>query len=604
MSAHLLLFTLGPVQGFIAESRRTRDLWYGSHLLSELARGAARALVAGGAQLIFPALAPDDPELQPCPGPLRPSGVPPLGVANKILAEVPDGIDPAVLARSVREETFRFWRQVADEVRQRCSSLLASGIAGVWDEQIDSFLEIVASWAPLGDYVSTRRTLEQAVAARKNLRDFSQWTQQRGNVPKSSLDGARETVLAEPRNRDARLVRKYRIADGEQLDAVGLVKRAGGEPEQFVPVVNVAFAAWLDYAARHTAGELATLKAACASLGLARVQRPDLPCAQAFPFDASILLRSRWRPVFEEQGLSSDPEGWGRRCVVPLLRLLGEPYPYVACLVADGDRMGQAIDWMHTPDEHRRFSKAVSQFAAEVRRIVEQQHRGVLVYSGGDDVLAFLPVPEVLACADELHRRFEALMQSACREVPKGERPTLSVGIGIGHVLESLGDLLELGREAERLAKRGRAEEQPRNAIAVVVDKRSGGKRSWRARWDEWGGDPIARLRKDMELLEQKLSTRKVHEIASTPRRLPAPDAARDDDWAQVLALEVQRSLARVEAGAGALEPSTAGLTLHLPAGYAALYHSVSSWVDRMLIAREFAAAEPRLRQPSSETVQ
>ena len=45
MSGHLLLVTIGPVQEFIAQARRTRDLWYGSHLLSELARAGARALV-------------------------------------------------------------------------------------------------------------------------------------------------------------------------------------------------------------------------------------------------------------------------------------------------------------------------------------------------------------------------------------------------------------------------------------------------------------------------------------------------------------------------------------------------------------------------------
>jgi hypothetical protein len=48
MTAHLLLVTLGPVQDFIAQARRTRDLWYGSHLLSELGRAAARVLADGG----------------------------------------------------------------------------------------------------------------------------------------------------------------------------------------------------------------------------------------------------------------------------------------------------------------------------------------------------------------------------------------------------------------------------------------------------------------------------------------------------------------------------------------------------------------------------
>ncbi|MCC6552844.1 MAG: hypothetical protein IT372_07450, partial [Polyangiaceae bacterium] len=48
MSAHLLIVTLGPVQEFIAQARRTRDLWFGSHLLSEISRAAAAELARRG----------------------------------------------------------------------------------------------------------------------------------------------------------------------------------------------------------------------------------------------------------------------------------------------------------------------------------------------------------------------------------------------------------------------------------------------------------------------------------------------------------------------------------------------------------------------------
>src|SRR5204862_1418878 len=87
---YLVSIALGPVQEFIAQARRTRDLWYGSHLLSELSRAAARHLADGGAELIFPALARGDDELLPCRSPVRPNGRPPLNVANRLLAEVHD----------------------------------------------------------------------------------------------------------------------------------------------------------------------------------------------------------------------------------------------------------------------------------------------------------------------------------------------------------------------------------------------------------------------------------------------------------------------------------------------------------------------------------
>lgn len=584
MTAHLLLVTLGPVQDFIAQARRTRDLWYGSHLLSELGRAAARALTAGGAELIFPALGKGDAELAPCLAPVRSDGTPPQNVANKILAEVPAGVDPRKLARDAREEVMRYWRDdLAGPARARCTGLLASGIDAVWSEQVATLLEFAASWLPVGDYAETRRTLEQAIAGRKMLRDFGAWTHGRGSVPKSSLDGARETVLLPPRQRDARLARKYRIADGEQLDAIGLVKRAGGEPDQFVPVVNVALASWVEFASRVAPSELGSLQEACRELGISRVARRGLPCAAPFPFDASVLLPSRWRSVFEEQGLDGDAESWGRQHVRPILRKASEPYPYVACLVADGDRMGKAIDRLGSAAEHRAFSAALAGFAGQARELIEQDHRGALVYAGGDDVLAFVPLPEALDCADQLRTRFAAVMGSACGSIPAEERPTLSVGLGIGHVMESMGDLLALGRQAEREAKRDR------NAFAVIVDKRSGGTRSWRAPWSD---DPVRMLTAATALLRDRLPSRKVYEIASTLSRLPQPGAVTPAAWARVLALEVRRSLARIEGGA--LRPEDAGLALDEHGDYAALRDHVRAWVARMLIARTFAQAAPR----------
>lgn len=587
MTTHLLLVTLGPVQDFIAQARRTRDLWYGSHLLSELGRAAARTLVDGGGKLIFPSLATGDAQLVACLAPLRDDTTPPQNIANKLLAEVPEGTDPQQLAKAARKAVADYWRnEVAAPVRTKCAGLLAQNIDAVWNEQTDRFLEFAASWLPLGDYAQTRRQLEQAIAGRKLLRDFDPWAQGRGNVPKSSLDGARESVLLPPRQRASDKARRYRIADGEQLDAVGLVKRAGGEPDQFVPVVNVALASWLARASQVASTELDALKTACRDAGVSRVARTDLPCVSPFAFDGSVLLPSRWRSVFDEQGLQGDAEAWGRKHVRPLFRKLDEPYPYVACLVADGDRMGRTIDSLSSADAHRAFSSSLASFADAARNVVDQQHRGALVYAGGDDVLAFVSLPEALACADALRTVFESAMATACGSLAADKRPTLSVGLGIGHVMESMGDLLTLGRQAEREAKRDR------NALAILVDKRSGGTRTWRA---QWSTNPVHALSEATTLLRDRIPSRKVYEIASVLTRLPKPDDASGNGWSRVLALEVKRSLSRIE-GAG-LRPEEVGLGLDPNAGYATLHADVEAWVARLLIARTFDRAAIRERR-------
>ena len=54
----LLTMSIGPVQGFIAQARKTADLWAGSHLLSQLALEAALFIAQelGPEQLVFPSI--------------------------------------------------------------------------------------------------------------------------------------------------------------------------------------------------------------------------------------------------------------------------------------------------------------------------------------------------------------------------------------------------------------------------------------------------------------------------------------------------------------------------------------------------------------------
>src|SRR5712692_3139887 len=94
---YLFLVSIGPVQTFIASARRTRDLWFGSWLLSELSKAAAQEIVnaSGRNSLIFPA--PHDEKL------LHPDSR--LNVANKIVALIDDS--PQHLGEKVRQAIFR-----------------------------------------------------------------------------------------------------------------------------------------------------------------------------------------------------------------------------------------------------------------------------------------------------------------------------------------------------------------------------------------------------------------------------------------------------------------------------------------------------------------
>ena len=291
--------------------------------------------------------------------------------------------------------------------------------------------------------------------------------------------------------------RGWAIKDGEQLCAVGLTKRLSGGRTAFPSVSRIAADPWIRGVLQEDARALEDFLQVCRELehcgALSRV--PTSQKSQGgnssyavFPFEGSVLFASRMDDLADQaQGL--DPGGEAvalvqkaRELLARLCKRYGEPFPYLAVLVADGDRMGKAIDLIGDPERHREFSQELSRFAGDAHDIV-CDFGGVCVYSGGDDVLAFLPCDQVIPCARNLHESFGNLMGSFLDE--ESRPPTLSVGVAVGHLFEDLEDLLAFGREAERLAKEGRSLEDDRNGLAVVVRSRGGDKCVVREQWGE-----------------------------------------------------------------------------------------------------------------------
>lgn len=500
MTAHLLQIAIGPVQEFIAAARRTRDLWFGSYLLSEISKAAAREIQGQGGKLIFPDneadLSPDKEEVT---------------IANIIVAELPKG-DPKTIADNAKKAAQMRWRDFADSVFTEYEGIngiirddsweqeIGHGVR--WTTRIAEIVEFYAAWVTLSpqNYAVQRKRLARLMAGRKNCRDFENGDGLDG-VPKSSLDGLRETVFREGDRKQwpPKIRRRLRVRPGEQLDVVGLVKRTAEGHRPYPSVSRVAADPWLRGVACSDQGKkaLADLRDACQALRnddlLHGIKMERLHNAyKQFPFEGTAVYRSRHHEMVEDMG-ESEARLAGLReslanveAVAQRLKLGGEPDPYLAVLVADGDQMGKAIDaiaQLNDPGKHRDFSRELAQFAVDAERIV-CEHHGVLIYSGGDDVLAFLPLDQALKCARALYVAFADTMFRALSGIDVNQ-PTLSVGVAIGHFLENLEDLFGYGRAAEKSAKKPN-----RNGLAVHLHKRGGApvmvRKQWTEGLDEW----------------------------------------------------------------------------------------------------------------------
>ncbi len=557
--AHLLLITLGPIQDFIASARRCQDLWFGSWLLSELARSVAEATsqAAGGDEaLIFPASLSGSGERAP-------------SVANKILLYA-EGDAGAVrrIAEAGREAMQARLQELREGFFKRVSG--SSHFQGqVAAQQVDAMMEYLWVAVPsTGDYGADREAAEALLARRKNSRTWGavEWAPQPG-VPKSSLDGARESVIHEKLYEDlqrlerqgkvgqaAQLRQRFGIRGMERLCGVGLLKRLGVDPNAkdffkkkrpaFHSTGHVAVAPLLARLAGEGEGreavralldaleenglDLARLKIEAGALEEAwisdlAVRAPFADLAEGWEegdappegmlavprtfhqrggagYDGSMLFEhpNRIRESFDE-AIDANGEAVSEEAVRQIqkeirctLKGLGvkEPPPYYAFLLADGDRMGKALDAVKERARHRQIGEALEAFSARCEKIVARAG-GSLIYAGGDDVLAILPLHTALQCAWHLRCAFKDAITPCFpdREALQAtdgdlKLPTLSVGIGIAHHMDPMDEARALAKRAEKKAK-----ESGRNALAIVLSKRSGPTLeiagSWDGDWEE-----------------------------------------------------------------------------------------------------------------------
>lgn len=152
------------------------------------------------------------------------------------------------------------------------------------------------------------------------------------------------------------------------------------------------------------------------------------------------------------------------------------------------------------PAAHMAMSEALTNFAVHVAPRIVKKHDGMLIYAGGDDVLAFLPLESSVQCARELCGAFrgeKGFNNGATHEgyyrveykdkdgkrsrdmLMMGPTATLSAGIAVVHYKEDLRLALASARKAEKAAK-----SSGRDILQLAVNRRSGEHSTALVPWD------------------------------------------------------------------------------------------------------------------------
>ncbi|HEY1352219.1 MAG TPA: type III-B CRISPR-associated protein Cas10/Cmr2 [Ktedonobacteraceae bacterium] len=548
--SYLFQVTLGPVQSFIMGARRTRDLKFTSSFLSRLARSAAFTIArhCGETSLIFPTI------------PLM-SDVP-TDVPNKVLAYITAECAPVTLAGLIKDGIDTELNRIKDSVFQKIPR--GTFRRAEAELQIAGLVEYL--WAAVehdekhNRYALSRQCLEALLAARKNTRDFASVTWG-SEQPKSSIDGQLECVIAKdayPRLSTTKVlddtlrpgveqqVRNLRDVFGagphEKLSGVDLLKRLGPIEEGEYSFPSTSHMAALPFLcglknlpdAQRTRAEEHLKTYTDALLGIQAVipsfALDTLPRAYQHrtfgdrvvslgEYDGSLLYPERFPDTVGDTRLFQ----LARQHFQQATRLLEDslqelalrPGPYYTLLVADGDCMGEVVDALAQREDgmqqHRKLSLALIAFEKEVRQIIER-HISVRIYSGGDDVLALLPLHEAVPCASDLAAAFRSALDPFASAI--GRVPSLSVGLAIVHHLHPLGDALKIARNAEQRAKGGQ-----KNALAITVHKRGGPPCEIGGQWSRFD----ARLQCQIELCQSGiLPSGMAYELEEVVLRLEA----------------------------------------------------------------------------------
>jgi len=169
----------------------------------------------------------------------------------------------------------------------------------------------------------------------------------------------------------------------------------------------------------------------------------------------------------------------------------------------DRDGKNKLCKRLVTPAIHAAISEALGDFSLYGVPAIITKYRGRLVYAGGDDVCAFLPIQTALKATQEIsdyytsrYRFIDLKRESIPLEgiwapkpgklsinLGKGEHISISAAILVCHHKEPLSQMIA---RAHALLEREAKGRMGRNAWALELKKRSGGSRIFAGKWDDY----------------------------------------------------------------------------------------------------------------------
>ncbi len=496
---YFFIFSISPVQSFIAMARKTQDLYAGSFILSYIANVAMDALEEKigieNIEWIFPQRNNDIdfnsiPNRFVCICDLKDKSKDEITqIGNDVKAKVENELKNIAY---VLIEKVKQMKEKSSKKKGNSNGFLPNAVTS----QIKKYFNVNWIFYPYdGDYEKCYKEAERVFGAVKNARIFEQIREEAGR--KCALSGT-ENALFFKRNekgnipaftvKEAFVVKegegKKFLIKGEAIGGVAFLKRFA---EFYFEEKGIA-----EYNSSFPSTSLIALMDFIEGLKKDEKGRSLLKSYKnlVHSFDEELYFEENITENFLKKYEIKGRNGEKRSELVNKLQKKlkeitdhakelrekgnGEDEKekrhlkfskYYALLMMDGDSMGRWLSGKFLKDDvdllefHKEMTKEMTKFSNTVRGIIEESNIGKLgsiVYCGGDDLLAFVNIVYLMDVLKRVRSnlfKFEEIEIDGRRVVKDGCKTTASCGVVIAHYKTPLREVLKKVRAMEKKAK-------------------------------------------------------------------------------------------------------------------------------------------------------
>jgi len=481
---YLFIFTIGPVQSFIAQARKAQDLYAGSQILSTLVREGIQAFQelvkteSSQVSIIFPSNWNTHKASLP----------------NRFIAKIESTNNNDIALEFLGIKTKESIKKAFENIAQKT---LGKNFSTEAKKQITRHLEI--HWAALPidvDYKTTYLQLESLLGAVKNVRPFKQLNEGKGEMGrKCNLDGENNALFYHGtpaligHNIGRKQINDFILNPGEAISAVSYLKRKYDKSKSFPSVAEIALLEAIEQTKEKSGKCLSEFRQLC--------KGKNGFVAQCLKREEEIQLgnlnnlnnKFDYQLIYPENITAKNfPHEKQREYANQIAEKLASHLKdkHYALIMFDGDKMGTWLSGKNTKhdnnslvDFHKDFSKKLSAFAKSVDKILEG--KGRVIYSGGDDFLGMVNLHHLFEVMRDLRKTFHDDVNDKIEQKKEGCNLTFSTGIVVSHYKTPLSEVLNKVRQMEQKAKK----EGGRNAFAISVIKHSGEVQEAVFKWDE-----------------------------------------------------------------------------------------------------------------------